>query len=138
MAKRGPKPVPISDEMIQAAEEMAAKGDTNCQIATQLGIARLITFEKNELANAIKRGRAKQLKEVERTAFQIALEDRNPAMIMFILKCRAGWREKQEIDITHGFRPIVIRKRDGSTVELSLTKDQKEIEDGKEGEKEAD
>lgn len=133
----GRPPLKITDQMISQVQTLAGYGLTNSQIATIIDIAETTLKSKPEFTAAIKKGRELAAGNLHRTAYEMAVKDKNPAMVMFMLKCKHGWREKQEIDITHGFRPVVIRKRDGSTVELSLTKDRKEIDDGK-GEEEAD
>lgn len=127
----GPKPViQITPEMLQQAYELSCLGKTNIQIVTALGFNRHIAFEKGELGDAIKKGRLEALKRVEQTAFDIAITDRNPAMCMFLLKCRMGYREKQEIDLTHSFKPVVIQRKDGTTLELGMAKPEKAEEGG--------
>lgn len=132
MKKKHPGGAPpsfvVTDEIIQQAYELACDGKTNGTIAQALGCRRDKTFEPGELCDAIKKGRLEALKRVEQTAYDIAIKDRNPPMCMFLLKCKAGYREKQEIDVNHSYKPIVITKLDGSTIELSKQKKQQQIE----------
>jgi hypothetical protein len=124
----------LTEDQLKLAEKLAADNHTNEQIAEKLGIC-VDTIERSELySGVIKKGKQRLLAKVKRTAYEIALQDRNPAMIMFILKCRGGWREKQDIDITHGFKPIIIQRSDGSQLVLGMSQTKKGLDDGKEEE----
>ena len=109
MAKRGRKPFEITDEVINRVEALAANGLTLEQIASVLGINVSTLYEKKkekqELDEAIKRGRDKGIATISNALFQKAKNGDNTAML-FYLKCRAGWRE-QEVE-TRELPPIVI------------------------------
>ena len=100
-AKTGPKPKVFKIENIKLIKNLAGVGCTNEMIANILSIP-YGTFrqdmERNpEIQAAIKNGRDEKLGEVMATAFNVAIEGKNAAMLMFLLKTRAGWRETETI-----------------------------------------
>ncbi len=89
----------FTNQQIEQVKTLAGYGLTNDQVATVMGIAKNTLYNNDELLAAIKTGQAIAATQLHKTAYEIAVKDRNPAMCMFILKCRHGWREKdQELD----------------------------------------
>jgi predicted transcriptional regulator len=82
--------------MIQKAGEMAARGLTQEQIASCLGMGESTIYAKfkeyPEFEDAIKRGRDKGINIVANALFENATSGDKIAQ-MFYLKCRAGWKE---------------------------------------------
>lgn len=95
-------------------ERLASQGLTKQQICDSLGISdqTLLNREKVdlELLEAIKRGRAKGLKEVSNALFEAATSGNVTAQI-FYLKNRApgDWKDRVEIDIDQALpQPLII------------------------------
>lgn len=95
------------------AEELAGKGLTIDQIAEALGVG-LNTLnrrrkESDELDAVIKKGRATAIYDVANALYQSAMSGNVTAMIFF-LKARAGWSDKQSIEVSgvEG-KPIEVR-----------------------------
>lgn len=94
--------------------EFTAKEIDQIEIMSGLGISidkigLILGFSKNTflrryqegdetLVNAVDRGRTRAEKEVTQSAYEQAISGKVPAMTMFWLKCRAGWRENPERD----------------------------------------
>lgn len=118
--KPGRPEIKISPKEIEQAKALAGYGLTNQQIATIIGISLASINNKPQLLDAIKLGKDLAAGNLHRTAYDLAVKDKNPAMIMFLLKCKHGFRERQDIDVTHRMEPIIItRPSDGSVIELS-------------------
>ncbi len=87
----------MTEYVLKAAEESAARGLSESQVAEVLGISRatLLRRKKDDAAfdAAIKKGKARGIKEVSSALFEAALQGCVPAMI-FYLKARAGWSDK--------------------------------------------
>lgn len=108
----GPKPIPVTPQMIKQAESLAAQGLTMEQIASVLGMGCSTLYtkqsENQELQEAIKRGRHKGVATISNALFNKAKNGDNTAMI-FYLKNRdpENWRDrieqvnKQEIEINY-------------------------------------
>lgn len=129
MAKHaGGRPeIKITPKELEQAKTLAGYGLTNEQIATIIGIGKSTINTKPELLEAIKLGKDLAAGNLHKTAYELAVKDKNPAMIMFLLKCKHGFREKNELDVTHRMEPIIItRPSDGSVIELSHA--QKQLE----------
>ncbi|MDY0626624.1 DNA-packaging protein [Pasteurella multocida] len=95
-------------------EALASNGLTQQQIADALGISeRTLRDRKSnsaEFAEAIKRGKAKGIAIVTNKLMEKVKAGNVTAMIFF-LKSQAGWKEKQEIDLTNSdnsLKPTVI------------------------------
>lgn len=88
------KPTQKEREQVEALTGYGMRAD---QIADVLGIARSTLFK--HFADEIKRGGAVASSRVHQTAYQMATNGRQPAMTMFWLKCRAGWRETNVLEI---------------------------------------
>ena len=97
----GPKPIPVTEEMIKKAESLAAQGLTMEQIASVLGMGTSTLYFKQEehpeLQEAIKRGRHKGVASITNALFNKAKGGDNTAMI-FYLKNRdpENWKDKRE------------------------------------------
>ncbi len=88
---------------IKRAEELASLGLTQEQIAGCLGISERTLYnrkrESEELSIAIERGTARGIEQIANALFESALGGNITAMIFF-LKTRAGWSEKQYLEYT--------------------------------------
>ncbi len=87
----------LTKEVLQAAEDAAARGLSDVQVAEVLGISRA-TLDRRKRDDeafeaAIKKGKARGIQEVSNMLFETALQGSVPAMI-FYLKARAGWTDK--------------------------------------------
>jgi hypothetical protein len=90
----------INEEVLQRTERLMAQGLTREQCARALGIS-VATFyvyqaENSEFSEAIKRGEAMGIEEVTNALFENATLERDNTAIIFYLKNRAGWVDKQE------------------------------------------
>ena len=95
---------------LQKVEEYAGLGLTREEIALSLGISystlnRRIK-ESEDVDAAMKRGRAKANIKVG-NALMKAIEGGNVTAIIFYLKARAGWTEKQQIELLNRARVTV-------------------------------
>jgi AcrR family transcriptional regulator len=81
----------------EQVEALAGYGLRADQIADTIGVARSTLFK--HFADEIKRGGAVASGRVHQTAYQMATSGRHPASTMFWLKCRAGWRETNVLEI---------------------------------------
>tara|TARA_R100000544_G_scaffold33009_1_gene19408 strand:- start:519 stop:1001 length:483 start_codon:yes stop_codon:yes gene_type:complete len=94
----------ITDEVLEKTESLMAKGLTKEQCAGMLGI-HTSTFmlhqaENSEFSEAIKKGQALGIDAVTNALFENATVERDNTAIIFFLKNRAGWVDKQEIAAT--------------------------------------
>jgi hypothetical protein len=90
----------INEEVLQRTERLMAQGLTREQCARALGIS-VATFyvyqaENSEFSEAIKSGEALGIEEVTNALFENATLERDNTAIIFYLKNRAGWVDKQE------------------------------------------
>ena len=87
----------MTEDVLEAAEESAARGLSESQVADALGVSRatLLRRKKDDEAfdAAIKRGKARGIQLISNALFEAAIEGSVPAMI-FYLKARAGWSDK--------------------------------------------
>ena len=83
--------------------ELASRGLSHEQIAAALGISRTTLQarkrECEQFAQAIEKGQAMGIEAVANALFDNA-ESGNVTAQIFFLKARAGWREKQEVELT--------------------------------------
>tara|TARA_R110002020_G_scaffold260128_6_gene474364 strand:+ start:2645 stop:3133 length:489 start_codon:yes stop_codon:yes gene_type:complete len=90
----------VNEEVLQRAERLMAQGLTKEQCARALGISvstfQLYQAENSEFSEAIKRGEALGIEEVTNALFENATLERDNTAIIFYLKNRAGWVDKQE------------------------------------------
>ena len=94
----------ITEEVLEKTELLMAKGLTKEQCAGMLGI-HTSTFmlhqsENSEFSEAIKRGQALGIDAVTNALFENATVERDNTAIIFFLKNRAGWVDKQEVTAT--------------------------------------
>jgi len=96
------KKITITNEMLETIYESASKGLTNDQIADQIGIGATTFYDKinkyPDFSKTLKEGRASGIEQVTNALFGSALDGNTTSMIFF-LKNRAGWTDKQTIDI---------------------------------------
>ena len=88
-----------------------AKGLTKEQCAGMLGVS-VSTFmlhqaENSEFSEAIKRGQASGIDQVTNALFENATVEKDNTAIIFYLKNRAGWVDKQEIQSTVEQRHVI-------------------------------
>lgn len=99
----GRPPFEITEEVIAQAETLAAQGMTTQQIALALGMGETTIYEKQraypEFAQAIKSGKAKGIAIVTEKLLEKAMNMDTTAML-FYLKCQAGWRDTQSVEMT--------------------------------------
>jgi hypothetical protein len=90
----------VNEEVLQRTERLMAQGLTKEQCARALGISvstfQLYQAENSEFSEAIKRGEALGIEEVTNALFENATLERDNTAIIFYLKNRAGWVDKQE------------------------------------------
>ena len=94
----------ITDEVLLNVENLMTKGLTKEQASVMLGVS-LSTFmlhqsENSEFSDAIKRGQARGIDAVTNALFEKATIDRDNTAMIFFLKNRAGWVDKQEVATT--------------------------------------
>ena len=94
----------ITDEVLEKTELLMAKGLTVEQCAGMLGISPATFYNKQlenlEFMETIKRGQALGIDAVTNALFENATVERDNTAIIFYLKNRAGWVDKQEIQAT--------------------------------------
>lgn len=94
----------VASEDLPKIKKMAAAGLTINQIASLIDMSSASLERRirdsEELKAAIAKGRAEAILNVATSAYRQALSGRVPAMTMFYLKCRAGWKETQAIEHT--------------------------------------
>ena len=108
---RGGRPkFEITPEICEQVENLSAQGLTVDQIASVLGVSRQTIYERQneypEFSDALKRGRGKGVANVTNALYTKAIDGDNTAII-FYLKNRAGWVDKQEIQSTVEQRHVI-------------------------------
>ena len=100
----------ITPEVCEKVENLSAQGLTVEQISLVLGINKSTMFDKqneySDFSDALKRGRGKGIANVTNALYTKAVDGDNTAMI-FYLKNRAGWVDKQEIQSTVEQRHVI-------------------------------
>jgi hypothetical protein len=90
----------ITPEVLERTERAMAQGLTKEQCAGFLGVSvstfMLYQAKNSEFSEAIKRGEAGGIEKVTNALFENATVERDNAAIIFYLKNRAGWVDKQE------------------------------------------
>lgn len=89
----------LTPEQIKQVETMSGLGLNLVQMGALFGVSK-VTFErlmkKNIAAReALEKGRAVAASSVTKTAYNLAVSGKVPAMTMFWLKCRERWTEIQ-------------------------------------------
>lgn len=94
---KGKPSIVFTAEQKRQIETMAGYGMTLQQISSIIGVHynTILNIQKRDpdVAELLKRGRAKAVAAVSQTAFQLAKTGKNPTMTMFWLKTQAKWRE---------------------------------------------
>ena len=103
---KGGRPAWIpTEETLRTVEQLAGQGLNQQQIADALGIGvSTLMAKKNEFVEfqeAIKRGKAKGIAHVT-SKLMAKVGAMDTTSILFYLKCQAGWKEVQELDIGVG------------------------------------
>lgn len=83
--------VEITPEQRKQIKALAGYGMKDSQIANVLGITESTLQRKCK--EDIKKGRDTARASVAKTAYQMAVSGKQPAMTMFYLKTQLGWRE---------------------------------------------
>ena len=101
----------ISEDVLSKTENLMAKGLTKEQCAGMLGVS-VSTFmlhqaENSEFSEAIKKGQASGIDQVTNALFENATVGKDNTAIIFYLKNRAGWVDKQEIQSTVEQRHVI-------------------------------
>jgi len=98
----GRKPIEITKEIIDQAETLAAQGMTQVQIALALGMGESTLYEKMEkypeFSEAIKSGKAQGIAMVTEKLLEKVM-GMDTTSILFYLKCQAGWRDSQDVNV---------------------------------------
>lgn len=88
---------------LNRVEALASRGLSEEQIAQSLGISRSTLnnrkAESEQFVQAIKKGKAQGIAYVA-GKLQKKIEEGDMTAIIFFLKTRAGWSEKQVLDVT--------------------------------------
>ncbi len=95
-------PREFTDKEIKQIESMAGLGMNVEQMAHVVGVSKA-TFDRRQgdqpaVHEAISKGRALASMGVRKTAYQMATSGKCPAMTIFWLKTREGWKEPREGD----------------------------------------
>ncbi len=100
--KSGKKLIVLTDEQIQQIEKLSAYLTAE-QMADYLGIGRQTLYDimkrQPEVKVNYRKGKTKAIAGVANSLVQKALNGDTSSMI-FYLKTQAGWKEKQEIDVS--------------------------------------
>lgn len=92
MEKRGPgQPKAILDEA--EIERMASEDATAEEIASFFGVSKDMLYHHRNYFDAMKRGRDKGNTSLKKLGFEIATQDRNVNMAIFLLKTRCGYND---------------------------------------------
>ena len=93
----------FTDKILKQVESLAAQGLSQDQIGSVIGCCQqtIIRHKKDnvDFVNAINRGKNKGVAIITNALFESAKGGNLGAQIFF-LKNRAGWRDKQDLDIT--------------------------------------
>ena len=101
----------VTPEVCEQVENLAAQGLTVDQIALVLGVHKATLFDKqneySDFSDAIKRGRGKGIANVTNALYEKATVDKDNTAMIFYLKNRAGWVDKQEVQSTIEQRHVI-------------------------------
>ena len=101
----------VTPEVCEQVENLAAQGLTVDQIALVLGVSHWTIYERqneySEFSDAIKRGRGKGIANVTNALYEKATVDKDNTAMIFYLKNRAGWVDKQEVQSTVEQRHVI-------------------------------
>lgn len=96
--KGGRPSIPITDKDRKTIRAAAGYGLTNAQVAVLVGMAQR-TLERS-CAAELSSGRVEASAQVQQTAFTMAMSGKVPAMTIFWLKVRCGWKESSTVSHT--------------------------------------
>lgn len=101
--KKGDGRLEFTDEDYKRIETMAGYGLSLSKIAPLFGRSLRVFHEykatDERLALALQAGKSKAHLQVHKTAYDLAVSGKCPQMTMFWLKSRAGWMEKQAVEV---------------------------------------
>ena len=101
----------ITEAICAKAEHLASKGLTVDQIAAVFGVSDATIYERQienpDFSDALKRGRASGIVDVTNALYEKATVDKDNTAMIFWLKNRAGWVDKQETNTTIEQRHII-------------------------------
>ena len=101
----------ITEEILKKTESLMAKGLTKEQCAGMLGVSvstfMLYQAQNSEFSDAIKRGQSIGIDQVTNALYEKATVDKDNTAIIFYLKNRAGWVDKQEVQSTVEQRHVI-------------------------------
>jgi hypothetical protein len=96
--QRGRPRIEVTATMKRTARKAAGYGLTDEQIATLIGVCE--SSLKNHCAKELASGRVEASSKVQETAFAMANSGKIPAMTIFWLKVRCGWKEPAAVELT--------------------------------------
>ena len=101
----------ITPEVCEKVENLSAQGLTVEQISLVLGLNKSTMFDKqneySDFSDALKRGRGKGIANVTNALYEKATVDKDNTAMIFYLKNRAGWVDKQEVQSTVEQRHVI-------------------------------
>ena len=101
----------ITEAICAKAEHLASKGLTVDQIAAVFGVSDATIYERQietpDFSDALKRGRASGIVNVTNALYEKATVDKDNTAMIFWLKNRAGWVDKQETNTTIEQRHVI-------------------------------
>ena len=122
MSAGRPEKLEVNQELIDKIESMAGLAN-ECQIADALGICQdtFGEYKKRypEILEAVKRGKSKRILKMADKIYRDGIEGNITAAI-FYLKCQAGWKEMQSIELD-ARKPFIL--------ELTMPKDNGDNQD---------
>lgn len=114
----GQNRVNLTDDQVRQVGEMAKLGLRMEDIAKVLGVGeatiKRIAARDSRVTDTLKKAREDLDRQVMDTAFKMATDGKSPAMTIFWLKARVGWKESQRIEHTG---------KDGSPIATRSTHD---------------
>lgn len=109
--KMGRPKFEITEAICAKAEHLASKGLTVDQIAAVFGVSDATIYERQaenpDFSDALKRGRASGIVNVTNALYEKATVDKDNTAMIFWLKNRAGWVDKQETNTTIEQRHVI-------------------------------
>lgn len=84
---------PFKDVDASEVERLASMDATAEEIAAYFGVDKQTIYNRKDLFDALQSGRAKGNRALKQLAHEMAHEDRNATMAMFLLKARCGYHD---------------------------------------------
>jgi len=95
--------VVLTKEDIAKIQGLASRGLNQEQIIRVMGLSNGTFYKLKktcaELLEAIKSGKAKGIAEMSNALYEEAIKKKNMTGMIFFLKCQAGWKETQQIEL---------------------------------------